>query len=625
MAEPHTDWRVHGVRVVRADELDTNTPQTPGMNRAAAINFAKAGAQKLWAGTVTIHPDAKTGAHHHGALESVIYVVKGKARMRWGERLEYVAEAGPGDFIFVPPYVPHQEINASTDEPLECVLVRSDQEAVVVNLDIEPVEKPEAVAGSTRSTSRAERRADQPGARGRFRYYPSPRDVRRGGEDRGYRWLAARAGPGPLRGAVPCQRHRPRCLAGPDRRRAGQRSGVSLGDRKRLLRAAPRCARRPSPPARPPAERRQLTVMFVDLVGSTALSARLDPEELREVIQAYQAAVAREVARSRAMSPSSWATACWPTSVGRWRTRTSRSGRSARAGRNRRGGEPDLPGARPAGRAGRHRDRACRGRRPGRRRRRPGGGGGRGDAQPRRPPAGPGRARDGGRGGTPDVCWAGCSTSPTSAPRRLAGLREPVAAFRVVGAAAGEPVRGPPRAAPDAVGRPRASIGLLLDRWRLARGGAGRPCCWSASPASASRACCRTCAIAYPASRTRGSPSPARPSTRTRPSTRSSTRSSAPPASTAAIRRTSKLDKLETLFARAAARRRGDGTDAGPAGDPHRGPLPAFHARAAGPQGQAAGDLAAAARRPRRPAPRGHPAGGRALDRPEQPRAARPC
>ena len=145
MPEAHPNWRIHGVRVVRSGELDTNTPQTPGMNRAAAINFAKAGAQKLWAGTVTIHPDAKTGAHHHGALESVIYVVKGKARMRWGERLEFVAEAGPGDFIFVPPYVPHQEINASSDEPLECVLVRSDQEAVVVNLEVEPVEKPEAV------------------------------------------------------------------------------------------------------------------------------------------------------------------------------------------------------------------------------------------------------------------------------------------------------------------------------------------------------------------------------------------------------------------------------------------------------------------------------------------------
>ena len=91
------------------------------------------------------HPNAKTGAHHHGALESVIYVVRGKARMRWGDQLEYVAEAGPGDFIYVPPYVPHQEINASRDEPLECVLVRSDQEPVVVNLDILAVEEPEEV------------------------------------------------------------------------------------------------------------------------------------------------------------------------------------------------------------------------------------------------------------------------------------------------------------------------------------------------------------------------------------------------------------------------------------------------------------------------------------------------
>jgi uncharacterized RmlC-like cupin family protein len=140
------DWRENGVKVIPAGSLDTNTAQTPGMNRAAAINRARAGAEKIWAGTVTIHANAKTGAHHHGDLESIIYVVKGKARMRWGEQLEFVAEAGPGDFIFVPPYVPHQEINASRDETLECVLVRSGQEPVVVNLDIEPVEKPEDVA-----------------------------------------------------------------------------------------------------------------------------------------------------------------------------------------------------------------------------------------------------------------------------------------------------------------------------------------------------------------------------------------------------------------------------------------------------------------------------------------------
>ena len=136
------DWKTNGVRVIPGNSLDPNTAHTPGMNRAAAINYARVGAQKIWAGTVSIHPNAKTGAHHHGHLESVIYVVKGRARMRWGEHLEYTAEAGPGDFIYVPPYVPHQEINASPDETLECVLVRSDNEAVVVNLDIEPVEKP---------------------------------------------------------------------------------------------------------------------------------------------------------------------------------------------------------------------------------------------------------------------------------------------------------------------------------------------------------------------------------------------------------------------------------------------------------------------------------------------------
>jgi uncharacterized RmlC-like cupin family protein len=138
-------WKHDGVRVIPANSLDPHTASTPGMERAAAINFTRVGAQKLWAGTVHIHANAKTGAHHHGPLESVIYVVKGKARMRWGEKLEFVAEAGLGDFIYVPPFVPHQEINASVDETLECVLVRSDGEAVVVNLDIEPVEKPENV------------------------------------------------------------------------------------------------------------------------------------------------------------------------------------------------------------------------------------------------------------------------------------------------------------------------------------------------------------------------------------------------------------------------------------------------------------------------------------------------
>ena len=139
------DWRDQGVKVIPGAQLDLNTPQTPGMNRAAAITHARTGATKLWAGTVHIHANAKTGAHHHGDLESVIYVVSGRARMRWGDHLEFVAEAGPGDFIYVPPFVPHQEINASRTEVLSCVLVRSGQDPIVVNLDIDPAEPPEEV------------------------------------------------------------------------------------------------------------------------------------------------------------------------------------------------------------------------------------------------------------------------------------------------------------------------------------------------------------------------------------------------------------------------------------------------------------------------------------------------
>src|SRR5438309_8556992 len=134
------DWKEHGVKIVRASDLDRNTPQTPGMTRAAAITHARTGASKLWAGTVVVQPAAKTGPHHHGELETVLYIVRGRARMRWGDHLEFSDEAGPGDFIFVPPFVPHQEINAKADEICEAVVVRSGQDPIVVNLDIETPE-----------------------------------------------------------------------------------------------------------------------------------------------------------------------------------------------------------------------------------------------------------------------------------------------------------------------------------------------------------------------------------------------------------------------------------------------------------------------------------------------------
>ncbi len=136
MVVKENNWKFNGVKVISEDDLDDNTPQTKGMKRYAAVAKKNAGAEKIWVGKVYIEPDAKTGAHHHGELESVIYVISGKAKMRWGEKLEFEKYANPGDFIFVPPFVPHQEINASKSEVLKCVLFRSGQEPVVVNLDI---------------------------------------------------------------------------------------------------------------------------------------------------------------------------------------------------------------------------------------------------------------------------------------------------------------------------------------------------------------------------------------------------------------------------------------------------------------------------------------------------------
>jgi uncharacterized RmlC-like cupin family protein len=88
------DWAKHGVKIVHSDELDLNTPQTSGMTRAAAITHARARASKLWAGTMVVQPDAKTGPHHHGELETMLYVVKGRVRMRWGDQLEMSDEPG---------------------------------------------------------------------------------------------------------------------------------------------------------------------------------------------------------------------------------------------------------------------------------------------------------------------------------------------------------------------------------------------------------------------------------------------------------------------------------------------------------------------------------------------------
>jgi uncharacterized RmlC-like cupin family protein len=143
---PRTDWKTQGIKVVKAQSKSCDTPDTKGMNRQVAISGGRNGAKALWAGTNHIKPGEITGAHHHGELESVIYIVSGHAIMRWGDRLEFITKAGPGDFLLVPAWMPHQELNASDTEDLHCALVRSGTEEVVVNLDIDPVDEPEWIS-----------------------------------------------------------------------------------------------------------------------------------------------------------------------------------------------------------------------------------------------------------------------------------------------------------------------------------------------------------------------------------------------------------------------------------------------------------------------------------------------
>jgi uncharacterized RmlC-like cupin family protein len=138
-------WRDNGIRRVLSAERSGDTPETEGMGRMVAISGSRTGSSHLWAGTNLIKPGARTGPHHHGALESIIYIVHGNALMRWGDRLEFITKAGPGDFFQVPPYVPHQEINASDTEDLHCVLVRSGTEEVVINIEVDAVAEPEWV------------------------------------------------------------------------------------------------------------------------------------------------------------------------------------------------------------------------------------------------------------------------------------------------------------------------------------------------------------------------------------------------------------------------------------------------------------------------------------------------
>jgi uncharacterized RmlC-like cupin family protein len=126
--------QARGVRVIKPLQLDDRTAQTTGMRRLAAISHVRVGSEALWAGIMLAEPDTASSVHHHGPLETVVYVLSGRSKVRWGSRLEHEVDLEPGDFLFIPPYVPHQEINPSPDQPTQWVVVRSGMEAVVVNL-----------------------------------------------------------------------------------------------------------------------------------------------------------------------------------------------------------------------------------------------------------------------------------------------------------------------------------------------------------------------------------------------------------------------------------------------------------------------------------------------------------
>jgi uncharacterized RmlC-like cupin family protein len=120
--------------IVSPAQFDRGTAQTPGSERYAAIAPSLGIASALWGGLFEVKPGAKTGIHHHGEQETVAYVLSGVCEVRWGESGEFIARAHAGDFVRVPPYLLHMEINPSLVEPFRWVVVRSTATPIVINL-----------------------------------------------------------------------------------------------------------------------------------------------------------------------------------------------------------------------------------------------------------------------------------------------------------------------------------------------------------------------------------------------------------------------------------------------------------------------------------------------------------
>ncbi len=122
------------ISVVHPSEFSEETSQTSGSLRLAAISGDLSARAGLWAGTFLVEPEARTGIHHHGRQDTIVYVLEGESYVRWGELGEHSATVRAGDFLHVPAWLPHQEINPSKDAPFRWIVVRSTPEPIVVNL-----------------------------------------------------------------------------------------------------------------------------------------------------------------------------------------------------------------------------------------------------------------------------------------------------------------------------------------------------------------------------------------------------------------------------------------------------------------------------------------------------------
>lgn len=122
------------ISIIPREAFDASTSQTPGSERLAAISIDGGIETKLWGGLFVVDPGGRTAIHHHGEQDTIAYVLAGTCLVRWGERGEFSAAARSGDFLHVPAWLPHMEINPSTSEPFRWVVVRSTSVPIVVNL-----------------------------------------------------------------------------------------------------------------------------------------------------------------------------------------------------------------------------------------------------------------------------------------------------------------------------------------------------------------------------------------------------------------------------------------------------------------------------------------------------------